>query len=55
MTALSRLETKYDAFLFALFGENDEMDLRVVSVLARQDLDPWHRAPGSTVKGAGDQ
>jgi hypothetical protein len=44
MTELSRLETQYDAFLFASLYEDDEMTLRVLSVLARQDLDPWQEA-----------
>ncbi|MET4292331.1 hypothetical protein ABIB06_002190 [Bradyrhizobium sp. LB8.2] len=44
MTEVSRLESKYDAFLFASLCENDELPLTVLSVLARQDLDPWQEA-----------
>jgi hypothetical protein len=44
MTELSRLEPQYDAFLFASVRETDEMTLRVLSVLARQDVDPWEEA-----------
>jgi hypothetical protein len=44
MTEVSRLESKYDAFLFASLGEDDELPLSVLSVLARQDLDPWQEA-----------
>jgi hypothetical protein len=44
MTALSSLESQYDAFLFASLCENDEMTLSVLSLLARLDLDPWQEA-----------
>jgi hypothetical protein len=44
MTALFHLEAQYDAFLFASLCEDDEVTLRVLSVLARQDLDPWQEA-----------
>ena len=44
MTELSRPETEYDAFLFASVCETDEMTLSVLSVLARQDVDPWQEA-----------
>src|SRR3954465_8449457 len=44
MTELSRLECQYDAFLFASLGDTDEMTLTVLSVLARQELDPWQEA-----------
>ena len=44
MTELSRLESRYDAFLFASLCETDEMTLSVLSVLARQDVDPWQEA-----------
>jgi hypothetical protein len=44
MTELSRLECQYDAFLFASLCETDEMTLSVLSVLARQDVDPWQEA-----------
>jgi hypothetical protein len=33
MTEVSRLESKYDAFLFASLGEDDELPLSVLSVL----------------------
>ncbi|MGA7994687.1 MAG: hypothetical protein WCA28_07215 [Bradyrhizobium sp.] len=44
MTVLSCFESQYDAFLFASLCETDEMTLSVLSVLARQDLDPWQEA-----------
>jgi hypothetical protein len=44
MAELSRLESQYDAFLFASLCEDDELPLSVVSVLARQDVDPWQEA-----------
>ena len=44
MTELSRLEPQYDAFLFAPLCETDEVTLSVLSVLARQDIDPWQEA-----------
>ena len=44
MTELSRPESRYDAFLFASVCETGEMTLSVLSVLARQDVDPWEEA-----------
>ena len=44
MTELSGLESRYDAFLFAPLCETDEMTLSVLSLLARQDIDPWQEA-----------
>jgi len=44
MTELSGLESQYDAFLFAPLCETDEMTLSVLSLLAPQDVDPWHEA-----------
>ena len=44
MIELSRLQSQYDAFLFASLCEDDEMTLSVLSVLARQDVDPWDEA-----------
>jgi hypothetical protein len=44
MTELTRLESQYDAFLFASVCETDEMTLSVLSVLARHDVDPWQEA-----------
>jgi hypothetical protein len=44
MTELPRLESQYDAFLFAPVCEADEMTLSVLSVLARHDVDPWQEA-----------
>jgi hypothetical protein len=44
MTELPRLESQYDAFLFASVCEADEMTLSVLSVLARHDVDPWQEA-----------
>ncbi|MCK1309884.1 MULTISPECIES: hypothetical protein [unclassified Bradyrhizobium] len=43
MTDLPRLESQYDAFLFASICDTDEMTLSVLSVLARHDVDPWRR------------
>ena len=44
MTELSSPESQYDAFLFAPVCETNEMTLSVLSVLARQDVDPWQEA-----------
>lgn len=44
MTALSSLGSQYDAFLFASLCETDETTLSVLSLLARQDVDPWQEA-----------
>jgi hypothetical protein len=44
MTEISRLESEYDDFLFASVCETEEMTLSVLSVLARQDVDPWQEA-----------
>ncbi|MFB9262498.1 hypothetical protein ACFFWD_04830 [Bradyrhizobium erythrophlei] len=44
MTEVSHLESQYDAFLFASLCEDDELTLSVLSVLARQDVDPWQEA-----------
>lgn len=44
MTGLSQTTSEFDRFLFALLGEDDEVSLSVVSVLARQDMDPWQEA-----------
>ena len=44
MIELSGLESQYDAFLFASVCETDEMTLSVLSLLARQDVDPWQEA-----------
>jgi hypothetical protein len=41
----SGLGYEFDDFLFAVIGDDrNGMPLRVVSVLARADLDPWHEA-----------
>ena len=37
-------ESQYDTFLFASVCETDEMTLSVLSILARQDVDPWQEA-----------
>ena len=44
MNELSRPEARFDAFLFASLRETDEMTLTVLSLLARQDIDPWQEA-----------
>ena len=43
MTELSRLQSQYDAFLFASLGDID-VTPSVLSVLAREDVDPWQEA-----------
>ena len=41
----SRLEPKFNSFLFAAIGEDRHgMPLSVLSALARRDLDPWEEA-----------
>jgi len=40
----SCLDSQYDAFLYASVYEEDELTLSVLSVLARQDVDPWQEA-----------
>lgn len=43
--AMSGLGSEFDAFLFAVIGDDrNGMQLSVVSVLARVDLDPWQEA-----------
>lgn len=44
MTEISPLGSQYDAFLFAPLSQDDELPLSMLSVLARQDLDPWQEA-----------
>lgn len=44
MPELSSLDSQYDAFLFASLCETDEVTLSVLSLLARQDVDPWQEA-----------
>jgi hypothetical protein len=44
MTELSGLETQYGAFLFASLSETEGVTLSVLSLLARQDVDPWQEA-----------
>src|ERR1051326_7517201 len=44
MTELSRAQSQYDAFLFASLGDTDKMTPSVLSVLAREDVDPWQEA-----------
>jgi len=44
MTELYRLEPQYDSFLFASLCETNEITLSVLSLLARQDVDPWQEA-----------
>ncbi len=44
MTGLSQTTSEFDRFLFALLGEEDEVSLSVVSVLAQRDMDPWQEA-----------
>jgi hypothetical protein len=45
VVSTSRLGSEFDAFLFALIGEDKNgLSLSVVSALARMDLDPWQEA-----------
>lgn len=44
MIETSRQDSQFDAFLFAPVCETDEMILSVLSLLARDDLDPWQEA-----------
>src|SRR5438270_14101307 len=44
MTEVSRLESECDTSLFDSLCEDDELPLSVLSVLARQALDPWQEA-----------
>lgn len=44
MSELSSLEPRYNAFLHASLGAEDDMAISVLSVLARQDVDPWQEA-----------
>jgi len=42
---MAALGAEFDDFLFAIIGDDrNGMQLSVVSVLARMDLDPWHEA-----------
>lgn len=49
MTELSGLESRYNAFLFASLCETDETPLSVLSLLVRQDVDPWQEAARLTL------
>ncbi|RXG93220.1 hypothetical protein [Bradyrhizobium vignae] len=44
MAGLCALDSRYDAFLFASICEPDQNNLSVLSLLARQDVDPWQEA-----------
>lgn len=44
MAGLCGLDSRYDAFLFASICETDQNNLSVLSLLARQDVDPWQEA-----------
>ena len=44
MAGLCGLDSRYDAFLFASICEPDQNYLSVLSLLARQDVDPWQEA-----------
>lgn len=44
MAGLCGLDSQYDAFLFASICETDQSSLSVLSLLARQDVDPWQEA-----------
>jgi hypothetical protein len=54
--SLSKLNPAFDGFLYAtVFEERDEMPVKVISALARLDLDPWSEAAdlaGMPVEGA---
>jgi hypothetical protein len=43
--SISKLNPAFDGFLYAtVFEERDEMPVKVISALARLDLDPWSEA-----------
>jgi hypothetical protein len=44
MTGFARIDPQYDRFLYAPVCECDDMSLSVLSVLTRQDIDPWQLA-----------
>jgi len=45
IASMAALGPEFDDFLFAIIGDDrNGMQLSVVSVLARVDLDPWHEA-----------
>ncbi len=44
MTELSPTNPELERFLFAPLHENGDAPLSVLSVLARQDIDPWQEA-----------
>ena len=44
MTELSPINPELERFLFAPLHENGDAPLSVLSVLARQDIDPWQEA-----------
>jgi hypothetical protein len=44
MTQLSRIDTRFDRFLFAPLHEDGETPLSVLSALTRQDVDAWQEA-----------
>ena len=44
-SSVARLSSEFDDFLYAPIGEDTNgLVLRVLSVLARSDLDPWDEA-----------
>jgi hypothetical protein len=44
MSGSARIDPRYDRFLYALVCERDDMSLSVLSILTRQDIDPWQLA-----------
>lgn len=45
MTGLSRINSEFDRFLFAPIGDQENgTPLSVLSILARNDIDPWQEA-----------
>ena len=44
MTGFPSLDPQFDHFLYASLCEHDEMTVSVLSVLTRQDIDPWQLA-----------
>lgn len=44
MTEFPHNTSEFDRFLFASLCEEDDISLSILSVLARQDVDPWQEA-----------
>jgi hypothetical protein len=44
MTPFSRIDSRFDRFVFAPLDDSGEIPLSMLSALARQDLDAWQEA-----------